>query len=99
MVICYSGFHVSPNIYTFLLVVLDEFPEWLGRSIARIKETNNSLKKIAKEKKGNRLSMFQGNQKKDKKKSNTDEDDIAYGPRDCDIGILIKCVGQSMISI
>ncbi len=81
----------------FLLVVLDEFPEWLDRSIARIKETNNSLKKIAKEKKENRLSMFQGNQKKDKKKSNTDEGDVTYGPRDCDIGIFIKCL--SMISI
>ena len=72
-------------------MVLDEFPEWLQRSIDRIKDTNTKLKRIANEKKENRLSVFQGsNNKKEKnKKNNSDEDDFTYGPRDCDIGDIV----------
>ncbi|EFX66522.1 hypothetical protein DAPPUDRAFT_116312 [Daphnia pulex] len=70
-------------------VVLDEFPEWLQRSIDRIKDTNTKLKRIANEKKENRLSLFQGsNNKKEKKKNNSGEDDFTYGPRDCDIAVV-----------
>jgi hypothetical protein len=67
-------------------VVLDEFPEWLQRSSLdrRIKDTNTKLKRIANQKKENRLSVFQGN-KKEKKKNNSGEDDLTYGPRNCDI--------------
>jgi hypothetical protein len=51
------------------------------------KDTNTKLKRIANEKKENRLSVFQGNNnKKEKKKNNSEEDDLTYGPRDCDIG-------------
>jgi hypothetical protein len=73
-------------------VVLNEFPEWLQRSIDRIKDTNNKLKRIANEKKESRLSVFQGgnNIKKGKKKNNSDEDDVTFGPRDCDIGIQLN---------
>jgi hypothetical protein len=45
------------------------------------------LKRIANEKKENRLSVFQGsNNKKEKKKNNSEEDDLIYGQRNCDIG-------------
>ncbi len=70
-------------------MVLDEFPEWLQRSSidCRIKDTNTKLKRIANEKKENRLSVFQGsNNKKEKKKNNSGEDDLTYGPRDYVIG-------------
>jgi hypothetical protein len=63
---------------------LDEFPEWLQRPMDRMKDTNTKLKRIANEKKENHLSVFQGN-KKEKKKNNSGEDDLTYGPRDCDI--------------
>jgi hypothetical protein len=66
---------------------LDEFPEWLQRSMDRIKDTNTKLKRIANEKKEYRLSLFQGsNNMKLKKKKNSGADDFTYGPRDCDIG-------------
>jgi hypothetical protein len=67
-------------------VVLDEFLEWLQRSSLdrRIKDTNTKLKRIANQKKENRLLVFQGNQK-EKKKNNSGEDDLTYGPRNCDI--------------
>ncbi|EFX78805.1 hypothetical protein DAPPUDRAFT_245637 [Daphnia pulex] len=67
------------------LMVLHEFPECLQRSSIdrRIKDTNTKLKRIANEKKDNRLSVFQGsNNKKEKKKNNSGEDDLTYGPRD-----------------
>lgn len=67
-------------------MVLDEFPEWLERCISRIKDTNDKLKRISNEKKENRLSTFQGCHKKGKK-NNHIEDDVTFGPRDCDIGI------------
>jgi hypothetical protein len=58
----------------------------------RIKDTNThqntKLKRIANEKKENRLSVCQqrSNNKKEKKKNNSEEDDLTYGTRDCDIG-------------
>jgi hypothetical protein len=70
-------------------VVLDDFLEWLQRSSIdrRIKDPNK-LKRIANEKKENRLSVFQGsNNKKEKsKKNNSEEDGLTYGTQDCDIG-------------
>jgi hypothetical protein len=46
------------------------------------------LKRIANEKKENRLSVFQGskNKKEKSKKNNSEEDGFTYGPQDCDIG-------------
>lgn len=67
---------------------MEEFPEWLERSIGRIRETNNKLKRIAKEKKENRLALFQQSGTKKEKKKNTNEDEVTFGPRDCDIGKL-----------
>lgn len=67
-------------------MILEEFPDWLERSIARIKETNNKIKRIANEKKESRLPLFQGGTKKEKKKNNTEDDEFTLGPRDCDIG-------------
>jgi hypothetical protein len=43
--------------------------------------TNTKLKRIANQKKEKRLSVFQGNQT-EKKKNNSGEDDLTYGPRD-----------------
>ncbi len=76
-------------------MVLNEFPEWLQCSIDRIKDTNNKLKRITNEKKEIRRVVCQcsrvattcNNSKKGKKKSNSDEDDVTFGPRDCDIGM------------
>ena len=67
---------------------MGEFPEWLVRSISRIKEVNNNLKSIAEEKRENRMSLFQGKKNKNKKKNDCKDDDTV-GPRDCDIGIIV----------
>jgi hypothetical protein len=59
-------------------VVLDDFPEWLQRfSIDRRIKDPNKLKRIANEKKENRLSVFQGSNNKKEKK-----EDLTYGPWD-----------------
>ena len=80
---------INTYFWKIIPVVLDEFPKWLKCSMDRIKDTNThqntKLKRIANEKKENRLSVFQGNQK-EKKKNNSGEDDLTCGPRDCDIG-------------
>lgn len=70
----------------FFQVVLETYPDWLDRSIAKIRETNIKLKRIAKEKNESRIATFQPNKNKEKKRNSTDEDDFSYGPRDCDIG-------------
>jgi hypothetical protein len=74
-----STFIINTYFCKIIPVVLDEFPEWLQRSSNDhwIKDTNTKLKRIANEKKENRLSVFQGsNNKKEKKKNNSGEGDF-----------------------
>lgn len=64
--------------------MLENLPTWLEKSLSKIRETNNKLKKISKEKKESRLSSFL----ESKAESKPSEEDVSYGAHDCDIG---KC--------
>lgn len=66
--------------------MLEQFPVWLEKSIAKIRDTNTKLKKISKEKKENKLSIFQDNVKEAKVKKPVKDEEVTYGARDCDIG-------------
>ena len=76
------------------LVHLDTFPNWLERSLMKIKRINMNLKKIAKEKEIRTLSLFSHSKRKCKKDVKGEE--VTYGASDEDIGnSLIPCLNTN----
>ena len=81
---CEENQRASVTPFEFV-VVLEQFPNWLEKSIAKIRDTNTKLKKISNEKKETKVSLFHNNKEQKMKKPVKDEE-VTYGARDCDIG-------------